>query len=285
MSTFQPSSPASNKLPPAFRLSVVLVVLTLVQSTVGVFHPQIFRDPALTAGNARGTHLVILSLALPVLGTSLILARRGSLLAYLTWAGALAYLLYNAVIFAFATTFNPLFLCYVATLSLSVWSLVTLLTQMDRDAIRKDFAEKTPVRLFAGYLSVISMLFLVTWLKQIIPAMFDSASPAFLAGTVMLTSPVHVLDLGFLLPLGFLGALWLWQKKSWGYLLAGLLLVMMTIETASIAVDQYFGHVHDPSASLDAVPLFAVLTVISLIVSGAYLYFLRTKFNSNKGLA
>jgi len=278
------SPPTSKKLPPAFRLSIVLVVLTLVQSAVGVFHPQIFRDPALTAGNARGTHLVILFLALPVLGTSMILARRGCLLAYLTWAGALAYLLYNAVIFAFATAFNPLFLFYVATLSLSVWSLVTLLMQMDIDSIRTDFAEKTPVRLFAGYLSVISMLFLVTWLKQIIPAIFDSASPAFLAGTIMLTSPVHVLDLGFLLPLGFLGALWLWQKKSWGYLLAGLLLVMMTIETASIAVDQYFGHIHDRSASLDAVPLFAVLTMISLIVTVAYLYFLRTKFNSNKGL-
>ncbi len=284
MSTFQPSTPTSNKLPPAFRLSVVLVVLTLVQSAVGVFHPQIFRDPALTAGNARGTHLVIFSLELPVLGTSLILARRGCLLAYLTWTGALAYLLYNAVIFAFATAFNPLFLFYVATLSLSVWSLVILLTQMDIDSIRTDFAEKTPVRLFAGYLSVISMLFLVTWLKQTISAIFDSASPTFLAGTIMLTSPVHVLDLSFLLPLGFLGALWLWQKKSWGYLLAGLLLVMMTIETASIAVDQYFGHIHDPSASLDAVPLFAVLTMISLIVTVAYLYFLRTKFNSNKGL-
>ena len=239
----------------------------------------------MTAGNARGTGVVILLVALPVLVISMILARRGSQRAQITWAGTLAYILYNSVLFAFATTFNPLFLSYVATLSLSVWSLVTLLTQMDIDSIRTDFAEKTPVRFFAGYLSVISLLFLVTWLKQIIPAMFDSASPDFLARTVMLTSPVHVLDLGFLLPLGFLGALWLWQKKSWGYLLAGLLLVMMTIETASIAVDQYFGHVHDPSASLDAVPLFAVLTVISLIVSVAYLYFLRTKFNSNKGLA
>ena len=113
--------------------------------------------------------------------------------------------------------------------------------------------------------------------------MFDPAAPAFLAGTIMLTSPVHVLDLGFLLPLGFLGAIWLWQKKSWGYLLAGLLAVMMTIETTSIAVDQYFGHFHDPSASPDAVPLFFGLTLIGLVVSVAYLYFLRTTSNSKVG--
>ena len=68
----------------------------------------------------------------------------------------------------------------------------------------------------------------------------------------MLTSPVHVLDLGFALPLGILGAVWLWQRKGWGYLLTGLMLSMMTIETASIAIDQFFGHLSDPSASVDA---------------------------------
>ena len=273
-----------NKFSTAYWLSSLLAAVTAIQTAIGAFYPQIFRDPAMTAGNARGTDVVILFVALPVLVLSMILARRGSLRAQLTWAGTLTYILYNAVIFAFATAFNPLFLLYVAMLSLAFWSLVTLFTQVDVDTIRTHFAAKTPVRFFAGYLAVISLLFLITWLKQIIPALFDSAAPAFLAGTIMLTSPVHVLDLGFLLPLGFLGAVWLWQKKSWGYLLAGLLMVMMTIETASIAVDQYFGHVHDPSASPDAVPLFIGLTVIGLAVSVAYLNFLRTTSNSKEGM-
>lgn len=267
-----------------YWLSSLLAAVTLIQSAVGAFYPQIFRDPPMTAGNARGTDVTILFVALPVLFISMVLARRGSLRAQLTWTGALTYIAYNAVIFAFATAFNPLFLLYVATLSLSVWSLVALLTQVDMDSIRAHFSDRTPVRFFACYLTVISLLFLLTWLKQIIPALFDSASPAFLAGTIMLTSPVHVLDLGFLLPLGFLGAIWLWQKKSWGYLLTGLLLVMMTIETASIAVDQYFGHIHNPAASPDAVPLFIVLTVIGLVASVAYLYFLK-KSNSKEDLA
>lgn len=255
----------------SYLLSALLIAVTLVQSAIGAFYPQIFRDSPMTAGNARGTDVVILFIALPVLVISMTLARRGSLRAQLTWAGALTYIAYNAVIFAFAAAFNPLFLLYVATLSLAVWSLGALLTQTDVDTIRAHFAEKTPVRFFAGYLAIISLLFLMTWLKQIIPAMFDPAAPAFLAGTIMLTSPVHVLDLGFLLPLGFLGTIWLWQKRSWGYLLTGLLTVMMTIETASIAMDQYFGHIHDPAASPDAVPLFIGLTVIGLSVVIFYL--------------
>ncbi len=273
------------KFSDAYSFSSLLAAVTLIQSAVGAFYPQIFRDPPMTAGNARGTDVTILFVALPVLVISMVLARRDSLRAILTWAGALTYILYNAVIFAFAIAFNPLFLFYVATLSLAVWSLMTFLIRMDVDAIRAHFATKTPIRFFAGYLVFISSLFFMTWLKQIVPAMFNIAPPAFLAGTIMLTSPVHVLDLGFLLPLGFLGAVWLWQKKSWGYLLAGLLTVMMTIETTSIAVDQYFGYIHDPSASPNAVPLFIGLTVIGLIVSVAYLYFLRAKSNSKESLA
>jgi hypothetical protein len=276
---------SQTKFSAAYSLSSLLAAVTLIQSADGAFHPQIFRDPAMTAGNARGTDVVILFVALPVLVISMVLARRGSLRAILTWEGALTYILYNAVIFAFATAFNPLFLFYVATLSLAVWSLMTFLIRMDVDAIRAHFATKPPIRFFAGSLVFISLLFFMTWLKQIVPAMFNVAPSAFLAGTIMLTSPVHVLDLGFLLPLGFLGATWLWQKKSWGYLLAGLLLVMMTIETTSIAVDQYFGHVHDPSASPDAVPLFIGLTVIGLAVSVGYLHFLHLESNSKEGLA
>lgn len=91
----------------------------------------------------------------------------------------------------------------------------------------------------------------------------------------MLTSPVHVLDLGFALPLSILGAVWLWQRKSWGYLLVGLMLSMLTIETASIAVDQVFGHLNDSTASLDAVPLFVALTLFGLAVLVAYLRYLH----------
>ena len=263
-------------------MSGLLVLVTMIQSAVGVFHPQIFSDPTITAGNARGTDFVIFFVALPVLVISMILARRGSLRAQLIWVGALVYLLYNAVIFSFATAFNPLFLLYVATLSLSFWSLVILLSQMNIESIRAQFVETKPIRWFAGYLIIISLLFLLTWIKQIVPAMFSNTTPAFLSGTILLTSPVQVLDLGFLLPSGFLGAVWLWKKQARGYTLTGLLLVMMAIETLSIAVDQYFGHFHNPATSPDAIPLFCGMTLIGLIVTLTHLGYLNRKSSSEE---
>lgn len=229
----------------------------------------------MTAGNAQGTALVIVIVAIPVLVASMILAVRGSWRAQILWLGTLGYILYNAVIFAFAVAFNPLFLLYVASLSLSLWSTVVLLIRVNVDEMRTRFASTMPVRMFAVYVIVVSALFFVTWMRQIVPAMFESAAPVFLQGTNLLTSPVHVLDLGFALPLSVLGAVWLWQRKSWGYLLVGLMLSMLTIETASIAVDQVFGHLNDPTASLDAVPLFVALTLVGLAVLVAYLRYLH----------
>ncbi len=263
----------------AWRLSGALAVVTLVHSAVGAFFPLIFRDPPMSAGNAQGTDVIILFVALPTLVVSMFLTVRGSLRAQIIWAGVLSYLLYNSVIFAFDVAFNALFLLYIATLSLALWSLVALLVHVDVESIRARFASKLPVRAFAGYLLLISVLFFVTWMRQIVPAQFEPTTPVFLHGTNMLTSPVHVLDLGFTLPLGILGAVWLWQRKSWGYLLAGLMLSMMTIETAGIAVDQFFGHLSDPTASPDAIPLFAALTLIGLVVVIAYLRYLHSESN------
>ena len=257
--------PRPYSLRQAHLLSGVLAVVALAASAGMALFPGIFRDPAMTVGNARGTALVILIVAVPTLVVSMILAARGSLRAQVVWLGALAYVLYNSVFFAFATTFNVLFLFYVAMFSLSLWSLVALLVRVDADGLRAHFAPSTPVRAIALYLLIIAALFAMTWLKDILPAIVGNTTPASLEGTEMLTSPVQVLDLSITLPLCVLAGVWLWQRRSWGYLLAGVLLVMLVIESLSIATDQLFGHLHDPAAPLGAVPLFVVLTLIGLV--------------------
>ncbi|MFC1465373.1 MAG: hypothetical protein ACFLMY_11050 [Candidatus Brachytrichaceae bacterium NZ_4S206] len=267
------------RLTPAYWLSGLLVVATFIHGVIGALFPGIFRDPASTAGNAQGTAIVILTIAIPVLVISMIWAAQGSYRAQIVWLGTLGYILYNAVIFTFGVAFNPLFLLYVASLSLSLWAIVALLVRVDVDEIRARFASNLPVRFFAIYVVVASALFFFTWMRQIVPAMFEPTKPAFLHGTNLLTNPVHVLDLGFALPVSVLGAVWLWQRKSWGYLIVGSMLSMLAIETASIMIDQVFGHMSDPTASLDAVPLFAALTVIGSVAIVVYLRYLRAVSN------
>jgi hypothetical protein len=267
-------------LAPAYRLSLALAVVALVASAVGAFFPDIFRDPAMTLGNARGTALVILVVAVPSLVVSMILTARGSLRVQIVWLGALDYVLYNSVFFVFAMTFNVLFLLYVAMFSLASWALIALLVRVDAAGLRAHFAPGIPVRLIAIYLLITAALFAIVWLKDILPALIANTTPAGLEGTKMLTNPVQVLDLSITLPLCVLAGICLWQRRSWGYLLAGILLTMLIIESASIATDQVFGHLHDPAASLGAVPVFVVLTLVGLVPTVALLHNLRPKQNT-----
>ena len=266
----------------AYWLSGALAVLALIASAIGVFFPQIFRDAAVTAGNARGTDLVILAVAIPALLISMALTARGSLRAQIVWLGALSYILYNVVFFAFAVVFNPLFLVYVAALSLALWALVTLLMAVDVARLRAGFSRGLPVRAIALYLIVTTLLFALTWLRDIVPALLSGATPVSLEGTKMLTNPIQVVDLAVGFPLTILAAIWLWRRRAWGYALAGLFLVYGVIEAVSVATDQFFGHLSDPAQSLTMSPVFAALTIIALIPLTLYLWRLRREPGEKK---
>jgi hypothetical protein len=259
----------------AFWLTGALAVVTLITSAAGVFHPSLFRDTAMTAGNARGTGLVMLVVAMPALVASMLLTGRGSVRAPILWLGALAYLLYNAVFFAFDVAFNQMFLLYVAMLSLAVWSLVALLVGLDASRIRACITDQVPVRTIAAYLIVTTALFALTWLRDIIPALLHLTAPASLQGTLMLTNPIQVMDFAFGFPLTILAAVWLWQRRSWGYVLAGMFLVYGVIEVLSVTTDQTFGHLSDPAQSMAGVPIFAALTLIALVSLVLYMRAVR----------
>jgi hypothetical protein len=166
----------------AYWLSSALSIAAAVVSAVAVLHPSLFRDPAMTVGNARGTDLVILVVAVPALLVSMIATARGSIGATMVWLGALSYILYNAVFFAFDVAFNQMFLLYVAVLSLAIWSLVALLLGIDAARVQACMTNRLPVRSIATYLLATTVLFAIVWLRDILPGMVHSATPASLHG-------------------------------------------------------------------------------------------------------
>jgi hypothetical protein len=254
----------------AFRLSAALAAVAAVTTAIAVVFPAVFRDPPMTAGNARGTALVILAVALPALLAGMIFTRRGALWGQVLWLGALAYLTYNAVFFAYAVHFNRLFLLSAAMLALGVWSIVTLLGEIHPETFRARLTGRLPVRAIAGYLLVTTALFALLWLKDILPAIAAGTAPDGLKRTGMVTNAIQMTDLAFGFPLTALSAIWLWQRRAWGYVLAGAFLVYGLLESISVATDQVFGHLSDPKASLSAVPIFIVLLLIGLVPATIY---------------
>ena len=257
-----------------FVLAIALAVDTFAAAATALFLREALRGPAVSIGSMQGTALVLLVVTLPVLAVSMALVSRGVTVAVIGWLGALGSIAYQSVLFLFGTPFNAFFFLYVAMLSLSIWALVALFARIPIAQLVGKVGSGAPVRLVAGYLLINMVLFLGLWLQATVPAVLSAAPPAFLVGTGMTTGPVQILDLGFTLPLMTLGAVLLLRRRPWGYVLTGALLVMLAIETASIGVDQWFGHAADPASTVasDAMtPVFAVLTALGLAVLALFL--------------
>jgi hypothetical protein len=259
---------------PAYWLSAALGVAVAAGSLLTFTGPALLRGTAVMNGSARGTALVVLLAGVPALACSMLLAARGSAAAVVTWLGSTGFLLYNALMFVFATPANRLFPLYLAMLALSAWSAGALLRQADVAALGALFSPRTPVRGIAVYVWATVILNAAAWLARIVPAVLRGGAPGYLRGTGLTTSVVYVQDLALWLPLLAVAAAWLWQRRPWGYLLAGAGLVMWVLESVSIAADQWYGHAAAPAspvASGALVPAFAALAVIGLIPAGLLL--------------
>ena len=153
--------------------------------------------------------------AASVVACAMLLAARGSAAAVITWLGSVAFLLYNSLMFVFATPANRLFLLYLAMLALAAWSAGAVLRQVDVAAFGALFSRQTPVRGIAVCMWVIVALNAATWLVRIIPAVAATGPPAYLRGTGMPVNVVYVQILA--LSCGCrccVAAAWRWQHVS-----------------------------------------------------------------------
>jgi len=245
-------------------LAWTLAAVTGVAAVATLLVPDLLSGPAVMNGSAKGTALVALVVAVPLLAISTWRAGIGSLRALAVAAGTAAYLLYNGVMFVFATPFNQAFLLYVAMLGLAVCTLTALcLTLWGRVG---ELATDVP-RWVPAYIWLVVVLNATAWLARVLPAMVAEDPTAWLAGTGLTTVPTIVQDLAFWLPaMTWLG--WgVWRARPPAVALAGAGLVFWVVESLGVAVDQWWGHQADPSstwASAGAVLMFLTLALLGL---------------------
>jgi hypothetical protein len=131
------------------------------------------------------------------------------------------------------------------------------------------------------YVWIIVGLNAVAWLSRIAPGLGSPGAPDYLRGTGLSTNVVFVQDLALWLPLMAVAAAWLWQRRPHGYLIVGAGLVMWVIESACVAVDQWYGHGASPAStvtSIALVPAFAALALIGIVP----IYYLLRDFRAER---
>jgi hypothetical protein len=260
----RPALLSAGKVP--YLLSGALAVIAGLSATFSLFYPSLLGGTEVAKGNLRGTALVVLVIGVPALLAAMARAARGSARALVLWLAAAAYLLYQSVLFCFATPLNNLFLLYVAHLGLALWTLTALLRHTRITGFAARIGAGMPMRWIAGITGTLAVLNALVWLARIVPVVFTSEPSSVLDGSGLLTSPVWVQDLAFWIPAMVVGAGWMWRRRPWGVLLTGAMLAFYVAECLSIASDQWWGARADPSlpqlASMAAVPPFMVAAFV-----------------------
>lgn len=248
-------------------LSLLLAVTLAVVSFFGAFIQGTYgRETASMEAQGMGQDLVDLFLVVPVLVISLFFLKRNSKVAFYVYGGTVFYTVYSFIIYCFGVHFNKLFLLYCLTLGLSLYAFILLIYAFNRIDVRNWFGKEVPSRLTGIYLLVVSILFYLLWLKDIVPAMINDSIPASVSDYNLLVNPVHVLDIAFALPGLIITAVLIINKHNLGYILAPICLVFMVILAISLAamviILRAKGISDEPSVAI----IFIILAVISLIL-------------------
>ncbi len=265
----QSPSAATRPGPATTVLSILLLASSVIACLTALAMPDLIHGPAVMVGSMRGTALVMLVLGIPLLALAMATAREGNVLAVVGWIAGLVFLTYQAWMFLFAVPFNGLFLVYVTMLAAGFWAIVAIFAGLDVDRLTGRPGPAMPVRVLAGWMVGSSIAFYGLWLAKAVPALFASETPAFLEGTGMVTATNYVLDMAFFLPFTIIAAVALWRRTAWGVVAGGAMLVVLVLESVSIAVDQWAGSAADPAstvASAALLPMFLVVAMIGVVM-------------------
>jgi hypothetical protein len=266
------STPAwQARLRSCYQASALIGLLLAVAAGAGLFVPDIYKgSTAFAAAAFRGTDLVSLVVALPVLVASLRLARRGSRRAMLVWLGVLAYVAYT-YLYSFAIAWNRLFLVYVALLSLSGFTLVRAMTALDANELAGRFPDRTPVRGVGAFLLLIGGMLGLMELAQVVPALLAGQVPAVVLKTGHPTGVIYIVDLGLVVPLMLLAGRWVRQRRPWGYVAAAVLLVKGVTVGLALLASNLVDYLDNGRTDGPLLALWALIAVGSLLVLIGYL--------------
>lgn len=248
----------------AGRLTGLAAVFAVVGAGGSLLRPDLLHGTPATDGNLRGTALVVLVVGVPLVLASARRAGRGSAVATVAWLAGLAFLVYQGVLFCFATPMNRLFPAYVAMLGLAAWAAVTLLVAIDLDRTALLLGPRT--RLVPALVGGLATLNALAWLARAVPIAWTGQQPDSVSLSGLDTSPVLVQDLAFWLPLSIVAAVLAWRGRAWASTVAPALLLFYCLEGVSVASDQWWGVRADDDvpavASTAAVPAGLALAVV-----------------------
>lgn len=203
--------------------TAVIVILSVAAVLLGLLQPSHYPEALRDAFNVQDVLVAVVGL--PVLWLSLHYALRGSLRGRLVWLGSLAYLAYIWASMALQIGFTRFFLGYVVLFSLSLYALLRGLIALDPTDVEQAVSGRISERLYGAFLWLIAVGLAGLWLAELVPATVSGTPPPLVTEVGPQALASHFIDLSIVVPALALAGTWLWRRRPWGYVLAGVMLV------------------------------------------------------------
>jgi hypothetical protein len=209
--------PVTGNLTLAYVLSLVIAVLMTIASVAGLLYPDQLYPTEELQQSFTATDVVNLFIGLPILLGSMWFARRGKLIGLLFWPGALFYVLYHYIVYAFALPLNWGFLLSLLLLALSAYTMTGLVASIDGKAIQQRLSGNVPERITGGALTVSGITFALLAIGTI--------ANGIVTQTLIGESELALQTSDFIVSVAWIiGGALLWRREPLGYVVgAGLL--------------------------------------------------------------
>jgi len=264
----------------AWRLSWALVPLMALASLAGLLWEGLYRDAEWVKAAWFGNDLVTLFVAVPALAVSLVLARRGSLRGELVWYAMLGYAVYNYAYYLFGARMNELFLLYVTLFVLPIVGLMLGLGGLDAQRVAARFGPRTPVRAVSAYMAFTGAGLAAAWTAQWAQWVFAGIEPSI--GEEPFTL-IAALDLALMVPFFALGAVLLWRRRPWGYVLGAIMNLKGATYTLVLTAGSAAGAVRGVEGAAAQVPVWTAWTAVGLAATIALLAGVRPEGVAGEG--
>jgi hypothetical protein len=217
-----------------YVLSLISAILMAALSLGGLLFPSTFYPTDELLQSFVANDVVNLFIGLPILLGSMWLARRGKLVGLLLWPGALLYILYNYIVYAFGVPFSFLSFAYITLVLLGVYGLLDLLKRIDGRPVQERLSRGVgvPVKIAGSVLVVLGLVFTLRATLVIAEAGLDQTMlPLSEIGLLIADIVLSIIVVcgGFLLlkrrPLGYVAALGLLFAAS--MLFIGLIMFLL----------------------------------------------------------
>jgi len=206
-----------NNLEKSKKLWFMISFLALTASITGVFNQNIYSkvvaDNVLPGVISQDIMTILISFSLIFLSLRI---NKNDIKKLIISLSFILYIIYGYGIYVIEQLYTPLYLLYIAIVSLSFWTLIYSFINMDKNEIENIKLNKAIRYLTISFLIFIPILFYSIWISELIPLIREGLKLEFMFS-------VYILDMVFVLPAFLITTYLLIKRNFFGYILAPLL--------------------------------------------------------------